>query len=91
MDKKEALNKKPSLKKKLALEMKREKGEPPTKRVKEEYDVFKTDPVKLEREARSRAKKQRMEAPAQLPVFPIADPGARYLEYNKPRRIGFFQ
>ena len=84
--------------------MKREKGEPPTKRVKEdeedderygrseEYDVFKADPVKLEREARTRVKKQRMnapveEAPAQLPAFPITDPGARYLEYNKPRII----
>ena len=60
MDKKEALNKKPSLKKKLALGMK--KGEPPTKRVNEEYDVFKTDPVKLERLARARRKKQRLEA-----------------------------
>ena len=38
MDKKEALGKKPALKKKLALGMKREKGEPPTKRVKENED-----------------------------------------------------
>ena len=74
MDKKEAMNEKPSLKKELALGMK--KGEPPTKRLKEdedeeeeerhgrreEYDVFKTDPVKLERLARARRKKQRLEA-----------------------------
>ena len=61
---------------------------------KPEYDVFKTDPVKLERLARLK-RKQRLnapveEAPAQLPDYPIVDPGARYLEYNKPKRIGFF-
>ena len=53
------------------------RGEPPTKRVKEdeedeerygrseEYDVFKADPVKLEKEARANRKKQRLEAPVE--------------------------
>ena len=82
MDKKEALNEKPSLKKELALVMKREIKEeeedaPATKFVKQEdvkqeevevkqeeeqygrkreYDVFKADPVKLERRHELRSK-----------------------------------
>ena len=73
------------------VEVKQEHGR------KREYEIFKADPVKLEREARARTKTKKMrmdepveEAHAQLPIYPIADPSVRYLEYNKPKRIGFF-
>ena len=104
MSKREALGTNPTVKREVALGM---KTEPPTKQVKEEvkqeaeerhgrlpeYEIFKQDPVKLERMARMAKKRQRMDTPveethAQLPSYPIVDPQVHSFEYTKPKRIG---
>ena len=86
MSKREALGTNPTVKREVALGM---KTEPPAKQVKTEvkqepeerhgrlpeYEIFKQDPVKLERMARMAKKRQRMDTPveeahAQLPSYP---------------------